>query len=180
RATVEPAGSRQGRIENVSAVRGGDDDHAVPGLEPVHLREDLVERLLLLVVAPDAKTRAAAASDGVELVDEDDRGRRLARLGEQVAYARRANADDRLHELRCGLAEEGDLRLPGHGTREQGLAGARRPDEEDSFGYGAPKARVLLRLTQEVDELLELLLDLIDPGDVGERRPRPLRVVEPR
>src|SRR3712207_7592769 len=55
--------------------------------EPVHLREDLVQRLLALVRAAEG-ARAARAADGVELVDEDDRGGGLLRLVEEVADAR--------------------------------------------------------------------------------------------
>ncbi|GJD94933.1 hypothetical protein OCOJLMKI_2140 [Methylobacterium iners] len=48
---VEPARAQQGRVEHVGAVGGRDDDHALVGLEPVHLHEELVEGLLALVVA---------------------------------------------------------------------------------------------------------------------------------
>ena len=48
------------------------DDDALVRLEAVHLDEQLVERLLALFVAE--RVAAAAAADGVELVDEDDAG----------------------------------------------------------------------------------------------------------
>src|SRR5205085_969113 len=52
------------------------------------------------VVAAEARDAGCArASDRVELVDEDDRGRGLLRLREQVTDTRSADADDRLHEL---------------------------------------------------------------------------------
>jgi hypothetical protein len=72
---VEAAGPEQGRVEDVLAVGGGDDDHAVVGLEAVHLHQQLVEGLLALVVTA-AQTGAAMAADRVDLVDEDDAGRR--------------------------------------------------------------------------------------------------------
>ena len=43
--------TQQRRIENVRAVGRRDDDHAFVALETVHLDEQLVERLLALVVA---------------------------------------------------------------------------------------------------------------------------------
>ena len=55
-------------------------------LEAVHLDEQLVQRLLALVVAA-AEAGAAMAADGVNLVDEDDAGRVLLALLEQVAHA---------------------------------------------------------------------------------------------
>ena len=76
------AGSRMsGRL--VAAI---DDDALVAG-EAVHLDEQLVQRLLALFVAE--RVAAAAAADGVELVDEDDAGLVAARVLEQLADARR-------------------------------------------------------------------------------------------
>ena len=54
-------------------------------VEAVHLDEQLVQGLLTLVV-PAAEPGAAMAADGVDLVDEHDRGRRRLRLLEQVAH----------------------------------------------------------------------------------------------
>ena len=68
--TIEPAGTQQRRVEDVRAVGGGHDDDAVGLGEAVHLDEQLVERLLALLVAE--RVAAAAAAHGVELVDEDD------------------------------------------------------------------------------------------------------------
>ena len=68
---VEAARAQQRRIEHVGAVGRGDDDDAFVGLEAVHLDEQLVERLLALVIAV-AEAGAAMAADGVDLVDEDD------------------------------------------------------------------------------------------------------------
>ena len=67
-------GPQQRGVEDLRPVRGAEDDHRDVGLEAVHLGEDLVERLLALVVAAaEARAGAARAPDRVELVDEDDR-----------------------------------------------------------------------------------------------------------
>ena len=55
-------------------------------LEAVHLDEELIERLLALVVAA-AETGAPVPADGVDLVDEDDARRALLALLEHVADA---------------------------------------------------------------------------------------------
>ncbi len=83
---VEAARAQQRRIEHVGAVGRGDDDDALVRLEAVHLDEQLVERLLALVIAV-AEAGAAMAADRVDLVDEDDAGRVLLRLLEHVADA---------------------------------------------------------------------------------------------
>ena len=104
-AAVEAAGAQERRIEDVGPVRGGDEDDALVGLEAVHLDEQRVQRLLALVV-PAAEARAAVAADGVDLVDEDDAGRVLLALLEQVADARGADAHEHLDEVRARDREE--------------------------------------------------------------------------
>src|SRR6478735_85176 len=93
------------RVEDVGPVGRGDDDDVGVGVEAVHLDEDLVERLLALVVTA-TEARAALATDGVDLVDEDDARRVALGLVEQVADAAGADADEHLDELRAGDAEE--------------------------------------------------------------------------
>ena len=61
-AAVEAAGAQQRGVEHLGPVGRADDDHGVAGLEAVHLREDLVERLLALVVAAEAGLPGASAS----------------------------------------------------------------------------------------------------------------------
>ena len=56
------------------------------GLEAVHLSQQLVDGVVALVVAA-LGAAAARAADGIELVDEDDAGRQLARLGNVYARA---------------------------------------------------------------------------------------------
>src|SRR3546814_17896562 len=59
---VEAARTQQRRIEHVRPVRRGDDDDAFVGLEAVHFDEELVQRLLALVIAV-AETGPAQAAD---------------------------------------------------------------------------------------------------------------------
>ena len=73
---VEAPGPKQGRVEILEPVRGADDDDLGRGGEAVQLDEELVQGLVVLAV--EARSRAAHA-DRVELVDEDDRRRVLAR-----------------------------------------------------------------------------------------------------
>jgi energy-converting hydrogenase Eha subunit H len=55
-------------------------------LETVHLDEQLVQGLFALVVTA-AEAGAAMTADRVDFVDEDDAGRVLLALLEQVAHA---------------------------------------------------------------------------------------------
>ena len=176
---VETTRAEQSRVKHVCPVGGGEHDHALARVEAVHLGEDLVERLLLLIVAPDPQSRGAAAADGIELVDEDDRRRCRACLCEKVTDARGAYTHDRLHEFRRCNAEERHLGLARDCAREQRLTGARRADQQHALGHVAAQALVLLGLAQKIDHLLELGLHLVDAGDVLECDRGPLGVVQP-
>ena len=164
---VEAARAQQGGIEDVGPVGGGDEDDVVLHLEAVHLDEQLVERLLALVV-PAAEAGAAVAPDGVDLVHEDDAGRVLLGLLEEVAHARGADADEHLDEVRAGDREEGHARLAGHGAGEQRLAGARRAVEQDALGNARAESLELLGVLQELLDLVELLDRLVDARHVAE------------
>ena len=165
---VEPARAQQGRIEHVGPVGRGDDDDAFVLLEAVHLDQQLVERLLALVVAA-AEARAAMAADRVDFVDEDDAGRVLLRLLEHVAHAAGADADEHLDEVGARDGEERHIGFAGDGARGQGLAGAGRADQQHAARNAAAELLELLRVAQKFDDLLQVFLGLVDAGDVLER-----------
>src|SRR3546814_14943934 len=87
--TVETARTEEGGVEHVGGVGRRDDDDAFVGFEAVHLDEQLVERLLALVVAV-AEPGAAMAADRVDFVDEDDARRVALGLFEHVAEDRKS------------------------------------------------------------------------------------------
>ena len=74
---VEAPGPQEGGVQHVGAVRGRQNDDGLLLVEPVHLGEDLVQRLLPLVISA-AKPGAATPADGIEFVDEDHGRRRGA------------------------------------------------------------------------------------------------------
>ena len=89
---VEAALAQQRGIEHVGTVRRADDDDALRRREAVDLGQQLVERLALLLGGALAAGAAAgaAAAERVELVDEDDRRRGLARASLNRSRTRRA------------------------------------------------------------------------------------------
>ena len=125
-------GTEQRRVEHLGPIGGAHDDDGLARIEAVHLGQQLIERLLALFVAAN-RTLHAHLAERVELVDEHDARRLRFGLREQIAHARRADADEHLDELRSAQAEERDLGFAGDGAREQRLAGARRPDEQHAL-----------------------------------------------
>src|SRR5439155_17486977 len=101
----------QSRIEVLDAVRGAHDDDLVGGGEPVELDQQLVQGLILLAVET---VSGPGGPDRVELVDEDDRGRVLARRREQLANPRRTESREHLDEGGGALRVEARARLLGN------------------------------------------------------------------
>ncbi|GBD46608.1 hypothetical protein HRbin41_01436 [bacterium HR41] len=146
---VEAARAQQRRIEDVGPVGGGDQDDVVLHLEAVHLDEQLVERLFALVVAA-AETGAAVPTDRVDLVHEDDAGRVLLGLLEEIAHTRRADADEHLDEVRPGDREERHARFAGDRPGQQRLTGARRPVQQHALRDTRAERLELLGVLEEL------------------------------
>src|SRR5690606_12569260 len=123
---------------------------------------------LLALIVTAAETGAAMASDGVDLVDEDDARRVRLPLLEEVADAAGAHADEHLDEVGAGHREEGTGGLAGHGPGEKRLAGARRANQQRALRQPSAELGELLGILEELDDLLQLLLGLVGAGDVGE------------
>jgi len=77
---------------------------------------------------------------GVQLVDEDDAGRLLLRLLEEVAHPRGSHSHEHLDELRAGEEEERDVGLAGHGASEKRLAVPGGPTSSTPLGMRPPAA----------------------------------------
>ena len=166
---VEAARTQQRRVEDVGPVGGGDEDHAGAGVEAVHLHEQLVERLLALVVTP-AEAGAAVAADGVDLVHEDD-GRAPACL----AFSKRSRT--RLAPTPTNISTKSEPEIGKNGTpASPATARARsvlpvpgRPEEQHALGDPGAHRLEPGRVLEEVLDLLQLLDRLVAAGHVGER-----------
>ena len=159
--TIEAPRAEQRRVEHLRPVGRAHDDDALARVEAVHLGEQLVQRLLALLVAAERALDADLA-ERVELVDEDDARRLGFGLLEQIADPRGADADEHLDELRSAQREERHVRLAGDGAREQRLARAGRTDQQHALGNPAAQVGVFLRVLQELDDLLQLVLRFFD------------------
>ena len=167
-AAVETAGAQQRLVQHLGPVGRRQDDHALAGIKAVHLGQQLVERLLALVVAAEAAAVTGFA-DGIDLVDEDDARGDLCRLGEQVAHAGRAHAHEHLHKVRAGDGEKRHLRLAGDRLGQQRLARTGRADQQRALGDLRADGGVLFGVVQKIDDLLQRLLGLVLTGHVVER-----------
>ncbi len=164
---VEPPWAKQSRVQDVRAVGGRDEDDSALDVESVHLDEQLVQRLLALVV-PTTEAGAAVPAHGVDLVDEDDRRRVRLGLLEQIAHPRSADANEHLNEIRTGNGVERHARLASDRAGEQRLASSWRAIEQNALGNLRADGLELGRVLQELLYLLQLLDRLIGARHVGE------------
>src|SRR4051812_34087743 len=105
---VKTSGPQQRRIEHVRPVGSRNNNDAGTAFEPIHLDEKCVQRLFALVVAA-AESCTALASNGVDLVDENDAWRMLLRLFEHISHTGSAYTHEHFDKVRAGNAEEGDF-----------------------------------------------------------------------
>ena len=165
---VKTAGTQQGRVEHIRPVGGGHDNDLLVGIEAVHLGQELVEGLLTLVVTA-AETRAAAPAHRIDFIDENDAGSRLLCIGKEITHPPRPDTDKHLDELGCRNAEKRNTRLSCHGPCQQGLAGARRPHQEYTFGDFSANPLKFLRVFQEFDDLFQFPFLILHAGHIVRR-----------
>ncbi len=162
---IEPAGAQQRRVEYVRPVGRGDDDYALVHGKAVHFNEQLVQRLLPLVVTA-AQAGAALTADRVYLIYKHNCGRALLCGIEQIAHAARADANEHFNKVRAGYREERNAGLPRNGLCKQRFAGARRADKQAALGYARAHLGEPLRRAHKLDDLAQLLLFLLRTRNV--------------
>src|SRR5580704_17916420 len=108
-------------------------------------------------------------SNSVDLIYKDNARCMLLALHEQVAHARRADANEHLDKVPARNREERHARFARDRAREEGLAGSRRADQQHALGDSAAEASEALGVSQKLNYLFELVLRLVDSRDVAER-----------
>src|SRR5256885_17265455 len=89
----------------------------------------------------------------VDFVDENNAWRGFLALFEHVANARRADADEHLHEIGAADREERHVSFSRDGARQQGLASAGRADHQHALGNTATELLKFFRITQGLDQV---------------------------
>ena len=166
--TVKPAGAQQRRVQHIGAVGGGNDDDALIRLKSVHFDQQLVQRLFPLVIAA-AITHATRPANRVDLINEHDAGGGFLGLFKHVAHPGCADADKHFHEIRAGNGKERHPRLTRNRAGEQGFPRTGRADQQRPFGDFPAQPAEFLRVAQELDDLFQLVLGLINPGNIVKR-----------
>ena len=167
--TVETTRTHQCLIQNIGAVGRRQYNHSRVGRKAVHLGKHLVQRIFALVVARETCILATCATDCVDLVDKDNARSLLLGLLEQIAHTRRTYAHEHLDEIRAADRQKRNISLARNGLSQHRLTRSRRANKQCSLRNFATQLAVLLRVTQEIDDLHNLLLSLLHTRNVFER-----------
>src|SRR5258708_4058409 len=115
-----------------------------------------------------AKAGVTMTSDRVDLIDKDDARRMLLALHEQVAHAGCAHANEHLDKVRSRNGKKRHAGFARDRARKQRLAGSRGADQQHALRYSPTQPREAFRVAQKLNYFFELVLRLVDSGDVGE------------
>ena len=142
---VKSSWSEESFIEDVSTVGRGHDDDMCLVIKSIHLREDLVECLLTLIVTT-TDTRTSLLTYGIDLVDKYDTRRFFTSFSEEITHTARTDSDEHLDELRTRDREKWHFCLTCNRTSKKGLPGTRRALEEDTTRDLSSEISVFLRI----------------------------------
>ena len=164
-APIKASWTGEGCIQHISSVGGCQQNHPRIVGKTIHFREQLVQGLLPLVI-PSTDSGTALTTDGVNLIDEHDAWGLLLRLTEQITDPTGPDPDKQLNEFGGGHRKERHLRFTGDGTGQECFSSARGTHEQHATGNLGAKTGERFRLLKEGDHLLELLLGVVDAGNV--------------
>mmetsp|Transcript_23550 Transcript_23550/g.52208 ORF Transcript_23550/g.52208 Transcript_23550/m.52208 type:complete len:624 (-) Transcript_23550:392-2263(-) len=164
--SIDPPGPDQCRIEALDPVRGHDDLDVAALVESIKLVEELQHGSLYLS-GTTARRIVPFASDGIDLVDKDDRGAEIVGDPEELPHELRTVTQVLLDKLRPNDAQKGSGGVIGHGLGQQCLARSRLSVKDDPLRGLDTNVFVEFRMGQrELDGLLDFLDLVLEASDV--------------
>ena len=163
---VKTTRTQQRRVQNIRSVRCRNDDDVRVTVKAVHLNQHLVQGLLTLIITA-THADATAATNSINLVDEDDGGGVALRFLEQVSHAGRAHTYEHFNEVRARNRVERHASLARHSLGEQGLTGAGRAVQQNALGDLCTQAGELFGFSQELPDFFQFSERLVHTGDVA-------------
>ncbi len=109
------------------------------------------------------------ATYGIDFVNEDDARCVLFGLLEHVANAARADTDEHFNEVGTGNGEERHICLTRNRACQKRFTSSRGANQKHTARDLATKTLEFLRITQKFNDFFQILLGLIDTGDIVKR-----------
>ena len=164
--TVETSSTQQCRVQHIGTVGSSQCDDTTVSAKSVHLGKQCVQRILALIITTHGRVLRASTTYGVNLVDKDDTRSLGLSLLEEVANARATHTHEHLYEVRTRHREEGYASLTSHSLSQQRLTRSWRAYQQSALGYLTTQVGIFLRILQEVNNFLHLLLSTSLSGHI--------------
>ena len=150
---VKTARSQQRLIQHLRPVGCRQDQQPLGRIKTIHLGQQLVQRLLPLIIAA-AQSTVAAFADGIDLINKNDTGRHLLGFLKQVADTGRTHTHKHFHEIRTGQGKEGHVCFSCHRFCQQRLTGSRRAHQQRALGQLGTDLCIFSGVMQEINYFL--------------------------
>src|SRR3989440_1271320 len=124
--------------------------------------------MFTLIIAGNRACPTTRSPNGIDLMDENYGRGVLACLLKQITHTAGSRSDEEFDKVGGARTEERHSCLSGDCTRQQGLAGTRWANQQDTPGDMRSELDVALRVTQEVDHLTQFRLGLINACHIPE------------
>src|SRR5205809_457086 len=124
---IESTWTQERLVQDIDAVGRSKHDHCLVPIKAIQFHQQLVERLISLVVT--GYPHRTLATYSINFVDKNNTGRGLTCLVEKVAHPARTHTDKHLDKFRSAHAEERHSSLSSHCFCQQRLTGSRRANE---------------------------------------------------
>mmetsp|Transcript_29281 Transcript_29281/g.113541 ORF Transcript_29281/g.113541 Transcript_29281/m.113541 type:complete len:334 (-) Transcript_29281:802-1803(-) len=164
---IEATGSKKSLIQDIRPVCRSDHNDTIIAFEAVHFDQNLVERLLTLVIAT-GNACASLPPDSINFVDEDDARSVLLRLTEQISHTRCTHANEHFHKLGSRDGEERHSCFSGNSPRKESLSGSRGTFQDHTPRDLCSELAERIGLLQEANDFLELQLRSVTARNIRE------------
>mmetsp|Transcript_30952 Transcript_30952/g.56106 ORF Transcript_30952/g.56106 Transcript_30952/m.56106 type:complete len:205 (+) Transcript_30952:288-902(+) len=132
--TINTPRTEQRRVQNINTIRGHDHFNVLGRFKPIQLIQQFQHGTLHLGIASTSSASTPALTNGIDLIHEDDTGRRLSCHDEQFADHTGPLPDVLLHQLCTAHADEGTIGVMRNGTCQKRLTRPGWAVEEHPLG----------------------------------------------
>ena len=84
--SIKPAGTPQGRIQDVRPVRCSEDNDGIRSTESIHFNKQRIEGLPSLILTTGCSPNGTTATNGIDLIDKNYAGCICFGLFENISY----------------------------------------------------------------------------------------------
>ena len=169
--TVKASRTKKRRIQYLRTVSRCQDQKSLGGIETIHLRKQLVQCLLTLVIST-AVMGITALTDSIDLINKYNTRCILLSFLKKVADTGSTHTNKHLHKFRSGKGKEWHMSLTCYCLGEKSLTGTRRSYKQCALRQLGTDLNIFTRIVKKFHNLLQGLLGLIltchilkgDPG----------------